>query len=102
MIRHMVLTRFRADVPAKERLSIFAQLAALEGVTPGWIKFHAGEDASPEALNKGFAHGFCVDFKDEKARDAYLAHEDHKVAGARLVAALDAGLEGLLVFDLEL
>ncbi len=102
MIRHIVLTRFRADVPAKERLSIFAQLAALEGVTPGWIKFHAGEDASQEALNKGFAHGFTIDFNSEKSRDAYLVHEDHKNAGARLVAALDGGLDGLLVFDLEL
>jgi len=102
MIRHIVLMKFRADLPAKERLSIFAQLAALEGVCPGMLNFNAGDNASPEVLNRGFTHAFTIDFRDEKSRDAYLAHEDHKAAGARLVLALDGGLDGLLVFDLEL
>lgn len=102
MIRHIVLAKFRTDVAAKERFSIFAQLAALEGVVPGMINFNAGENASPEVLNRGFTHAFTVDFRDDTSRDAYLVHEDHKVAGDRLVAALDGGLEGLLVFDLEL
>jgi hypothetical protein len=42
-----------------------------------------------------------MDFPDATARDAYLADGKHKAAGARLVAALEGGDEGLLVFDIE-
>ena len=102
MIRHIVLVKFRPDLPTKERLNIFAQLAELEGVVPGMIDFHANESCSPEQLNRGYTHGFSIDFRDEKSRDAYLAHPDHKRAGARLVGACANGIDDLLVFDLEL
>ena len=102
MIRHIVLVRFRPGLPAKERLSIFVQLAALDGVVPGMLAFHAGENCSPEPLSRGYLHGFTIDFKDEAARDAYLAHPDHKAAGARLVSACANGIDDVLVFDLEL
>ncbi|TIN72574.1 MAG: Dabb family protein, partial [Mesorhizobium sp.] len=48
-----------------------------------------------------FGHGFTIDFRDAAARDAYLAHEAHQRAGARLVAALEGGTDGLMVLDLE-
>ena len=102
MIRHIVLVRFRSDLPAKERLGIFVQLAALEGVVPGMSTFIAGNNCSPEQLNHGYHHGFSIDFRDQASRDAYLLHEDHKAAGARLVAACTRGVEDVLVFDLEL
>ncbi len=35
-------------------------------------------------------------------RDAYLAHPDHGRAGARLVAALQGGTDGLFVLDFEM
>ena len=102
MIRHIVLVRFRPDLPSKERLGIFVQLAALDGVVPGMLSFHAGENSSSESLERGYHHGFSIDFKDEKARNAYLAHPDHKAAGARLVSACANGIDDILVFDLEL
>nr|WP_287285619.1 hypothetical protein [Mesorhizobium sp.] len=43
-----------------------------------------------------------MDFRDAAARDAYLVHEAHSRAGARLVAALEGGTDGLMVFDLEI
>ena len=42
-----------------------------------------------------------MDFSDAAARDAYLIHPDHKAAGAKLVAALEGGRDGLMVFDIE-
>jgi Stress responsive A/B Barrel Domain len=102
MIRHSVLVRFRPDLPGKERLGIFVQLAALDGVVPGMLSFHAGENCSPEQLGRGYLHGFSIDFKDQAARDAYLVHPDHKAAGARLVNACLKGIDDILVFDLEL
>ncbi|MDG4881803.1 Dabb family protein [Mesorhizobium sp. WSM4884] len=101
MIRHCVLVRFRDDVPAAERTAIHADLEALRSVIDGMGGVHFSANVSPEPFARGFTHGFTIDFRDAAARDAYLLHEAHQRAGARLVAALDGGIDGLLVFDLE-
>jgi hypothetical protein len=100
-IRHIVLCKFRADVSAAERDAIFGELAALRGHLPGIVAMSFGANVSPEGLGQGFAHGFTIDFADAAARDAYLVDPAHGRAGARLVAALDGGISGLVVFDIE-
>ncbi|MDX8477704.1 Dabb family protein [Mesorhizobium sp. VK24D] len=101
MIRHCVFVRFRNDVPAAERIAIYADLEALRSVIGGMGKVHFGANISPEPFARGFTHGFTIDFRDAAARDAYLVHEAHQRAGARLVEALEGGTAGLMVFDLE-
>ncbi|RWO45505.1 MAG: Dabb family protein [Mesorhizobium sp.] len=102
MIRHCVFVKFRNDVPTTERMAIHSDLEALRQVIDGMdaVKFSA--NVSPEPFARGFTHGFTIDFRDAAARDAYLVHEAHQRAGARLVAALEGGTDGLLVFDLEI
>ncbi|AMX94727.1 Dabb family protein [Mesorhizobium sp. M7A.F.Ca.CA.002.10.1.1] len=102
MIRHCVFARFRNDVAATERTAVHADLEALRQLIDGMdaVKFSA--NVSPEPFARGFTHGFTIDFRDAAARDAYLAHEAHQRAGARLVAALEGGTDGLMVFDLEI
>jgi hypothetical protein len=98
-IRHIVLVKFRPDVPAAERQGIYDQLAALRNhLAIGPMSF--GANASPEGLHQGFTDGFTMDFADAAARDAYLVDPAHQAAGARLVAALEGGTAGLLVFDI--
>lgn len=101
MIRHVVLLRFAPAVEAGEKTAIFAELAALREVVPGFLAFAAGSNVSPEGMSKGFTHAFTVDFATAVDRDAYLAHPAHQAAGARLVRAVDGGLDGLLVLDFE-
>lgn len=101
-IRHCVFFKFRNDVPEAERSAIHADLEALRAVINGMGRVEFGANVSPEPFARGFAHGFTIDFRGAAARDAYLVHEAHQRAGARLVAALEGGLDGLLVFDLEL
>ncbi|WP_055047356.1 Dabb family protein [Devosia sp. A16] len=99
-IRHCVFLKFRADVPASEKQAIYEQLAALGGhLRIDHMSY--GPNVSPEGLHQGFVDGFTMDFPDVAARDAYLADAMHKQAGARLVAALEGGVTGLLVFDIE-
>ncbi len=100
MIRHIVLCKFRADVTDAQRETIFAELTALRGHLPGILAMSFGASVSPEGLERGFVHGFSIDFADAAARDAYLADEAHGRAGAKLVAALDGGVAGLIVFDI--
>jgi hypothetical protein len=101
MIRHCVFVKFRAGVSADERAEIYAGLAALVGQIDGLLAADFGPNISPEGLGRGFDDGFIMDLADAAARDRYLADPAHKAAGARLVAALEGGRDGLIVFDLE-
>lgn len=100
MIRHCVFVRFRADVSEEERTGIYVQLAELKSVIDGFLAISYGPNVSPEGLHQEFRDGFTIDFVDEAARDAYLVHPEHKAAGSRLVAALQGGRDGLIVFDM--
>ncbi|HEV2502032.1 MAG TPA: Dabb family protein [Mesorhizobium sp.] len=102
MIRHCVFVKFREDVPAAERSAIHSDLSALRDVIDGMGAVHFNGNVSPEPFARGFTHGFTIDFSNAIARDAYLVDEAHQKAGARLVAALAGGTDGLMVFDLEI
>ncbi len=101
MIRHIVLLRFRSDVTAEQRHQLFQGLAGLRRGLPGILDFHAGPNISVEGpLTRGFNDGFWFDFSDEAARDAYLADPEHQAIGTRIVAALEGGADGIVVFDI--
>ena len=99
-IRHCVFLKFRADVPTAEKQGIYEQLAAL-GEHLELDAMSYGPNVSPEGLHQGFVDGFTMDFPNAAARYFYLADDKHKAAGGRLVAALEGGVKGLLVFDIE-
>jgi hypothetical protein len=101
MIRHCVFFKFRSGVSADERAEIYAGLNALVGQIDGLLSADFGHSVSPEGLEQGFKDGFIMDFVDEAARDRYLPHPAHKAAGAKLVAALEGGRDGLIVFDMD-
>ena len=100
MIRHIVLVKFRPDVSEAEIAAIFADLAAIRARLPGVIDIRAGRSESPEQIERGYMHGFTVDFTDWAALAAYQDHPDHRRVGAALVAAAEGRLSAILVFDL--
>lgn len=103
VIRHMVFLKFQESVSGEDKHALFNDLEALKAVAPGILDFQVRANISPEtAVVHGFNDLFWFDFIDEASRDAYLEHPDHKVVGARLVAACDGGLNGLLVADFRL
>ncbi|MBT3569730.1 MAG: Dabb family protein [Opitutae bacterium] len=90
-IRHVVCFKFKEDATkqqiakvekAFEDLKKKKKIAEIESLE--W-----GTNNSPEGLNKGFTHCFILTFADEKARDAYLPHPDHKAFGKVLKPILD-------------
>lgn len=101
MILHCVLLRFRPEIGERDKLGLYAAIAALKDRIPGLLDVQAGANASPEGLGKGFDDGFVVTFADAAARDHYLADPEHAKAGASIVAATEGGLDGVLVFDLQ-
>ena len=102
MIRHCVFVKFRSDVSADGRADIYAGLNALVGQIDGLLSADFGPNISPEGQNKGFNDGFIMDLADEAARDRYLTDPAHQAAGSRLVAALEGGVDGLIVFDMKI
>jgi hypothetical protein len=100
MIRHIVLLKARPEVTDAQITTIFAALHALD--LPGLLAIHSGRSESPEKIERGYLHGFTIDFSDWEALAAYQTHPDHKRAGAALVAAAEGGLDGILVFDLPI
>lgn len=102
MIRHIVLIKFKPAIEQTAIDGLFDALADLGKEIAGMRGFDGGLSVSPEKMEQGFRHGFCIDFDDVAARDAYLAHPTHQALGAELVAAADSGVSGLVVFDLEM
>lgn len=101
MITHMVLLKVRADVPAAQVERVFAEIGALQGRIPGIRSYAWGPYASPEGLQRGYTHGFCMTFSDAAARDAYLPHPEHEVVKGHVLEILQGGVEGVLAFDFE-
>lgn len=102
MIRHVVLLRPSVAATPADIAAAMSKVAALKGVVEGILDVRMGANASPEGLGRGYTHGFVMDFADAAARDAYLPHPRHKEAGAALVAVAEGGIDGILVFDLDL
>ena len=102
MIRHCVFVSFRPEISADERAEIYAGLNALVGQIDGLLTAHFGANVSPEGLAQGFNDGFIMDLANQAARDRYLPDPAHQAAGRKLVAALQGGRDGLIVFDMEI
>ena len=102
MIRHIVLLKARPEVGEAQIAAIFADLHAIKAKLPGILAIHAGRSESPEQIERGYLHGFTVDFTDWQALAVYQSHPDHQRVGAALVAAAQGGIDGILVFDLPI
>ena len=100
MIRHIVLIRFQPGVSEETIADLFAELRIIETRVPGIRDITSGRSESPEKIERGYMHGFVVDFEDWAALEAYQSHPDHKALGAKLVANAIGGLDGILVLDI--
>lgn len=101
MIRHIVLTKFRPDVAEATVQSIYSGLSDLSASLPGAGGFTGGRSKSPEQIERGYMHGFVIDFDDWAALETYQNNETHKALGAQLVENAVGGIDGILVLDLE-
>lgn len=101
MIRHIVLIRFNPEVTEAVIDTIFAALPRLAAKLPGILAYAAGRSESPEQIERGYLHGFTIDFTGWDALQTYADDPDHKAFVGQLVAHAQGGIDGLLVFDLK-
>lgn len=101
MIRHIVLTKFTPDTSEDKIAEIYAKLSALADDLPGAQNFTGGRSQSPEQIERGYMHGFVIDFDSWDALQNYAGNAEHKRLGAQLVANAVGGIDGILVLDLD-
>lgn len=103
MIRHLVALRYSQDTSEETKTGLIDDLAGLLDRIDGLVDFQARANISPEdAVVRGFLDVFWFDCRDISVRDAYLVDPVHQAIGARIVAATDGGVDGVLVIDVEL
>ena len=101
MIRHIVLTRFSPGTSEATVNQIYSDLQGLTNILPGARNFAGGRSQSPEQIERGYMHGFTIDFDSWGALKTYAEHEEHKVLGAQIVTNAVGGVNGILVLDIE-
>ena len=100
MIRHLVALKFRAGTDEAVKAALYADLEGLQARIDGILDFQTRTNVSVEdPLVRGFRDLFWFDFRDTGVRDAYLADPVHRAIGARIVAELEGGADGVFVFD---
>lgn len=103
MIRHCVFIRFKPETSRERIDELFCEIDALKHQMDGVLAVHIGTNVSPEeGMDKGYSDGFIVDFDNAASRDIYLEDAEHQAVGAKLVEAAVNGVEGILVYDLEI
>ncbi|WP_306144721.1 Dabb family protein [Roseibium sp. MMSF_3412] len=100
MIRHIVLIRFKPEVGEDIIRGFFQELREIREQVSGILDITSGRSESPEQIERGYMHGFVVDFEDWDALERYQTHPDHKALGGKLVANAIGGLDGILVLDI--
>lgn len=89
VLRHVVLFKFKDASTPDDVKKVEAAFADLAGKLPLIKGYEWGKNNSPEKLNQGLTHCFLLTFSNEKDRDAYLIHPDHKAFGKILGPHLD-------------
>ncbi len=101
MIRHIVLTKFKPETSEETIAGIYNGLSALTHKLPGARNFVGGRSESPEQIERGYMHGFVIDFDDWAALETYQNNDEHKGLGGQLVENATGGIDGILVLDLD-
>ena len=86
-LRHVVAFKFKETATPEDIKKVEAAFRDLKKKIKEIQSYEWGTNNSPEKHNKGTTHGFILTFKNERDRDAYLVHPDHKEFG-KLVGPL--------------
>jgi hypothetical protein len=101
MIRHIVLTKFKTETSEDRIAEIYAMLSALTDKLSGAHNFTGGRSNSPEQIERGYMHGFVIDFDTWADLQVYAEHHEHKALAKQLVENAVGASDGILVLDLE-
>jgi 2,3-dihydroxy-p-cumate/2,3-dihydroxybenzoate 3,4-dioxygenase len=76
VIRHMVVFRFRPEVPEPDRAALLGELETLPTQFASMRRFALGENISRR--DDTFSHAFSVEFETEEELVEYLGSDQHE------------------------
>ena len=88
-VRHVVTFKFKKNAERSKVQKVEEDFAALKRKIDVIESFEWGTNVSPEKLDKGYTHVWILSFKNEKDRDTYLVHPDHKAFAGSLKDVLE-------------
>lgn len=94
-LQHVVCFKFKSAAAAAEVKKVEEAFQALKKTIPEITALEWGTNVSKEQRDKGFTHCFIVTFKNEKDRDAYIVHPEHKA----FVGIVGPVVEDVFVID---
>lgn len=96
MYEHLVLFKFKSELPDSRLQPLIQTLHAFKGVIPGIVELTAGVNVTEETENRhGFTLALRVTFADRESLDAYGPHPAHRA----FVSLLDGLVEQVVVAD---
>jgi hypothetical protein len=75
---HVVAFKFKPDASREKVAEVERAFCGLKGKIKEIKTFEWGTNVSQEQKDKGFTHCFVLGFRTEKARDKYIAHDEHQ------------------------
>jgi hypothetical protein len=94
---HVVAFKYKKAVTEAKQKEIGDALVALKKSIPQIVSVQHGKNVSKEGFDKGFHDLFIVTFANEKDRDTYLEHPEHKKF-AKMLDGIVAD-KGIFVYD---
>ncbi len=94
-LRHVVCFKFKSSASAADIKKVEDAFQALKKKIPQIAALEWGTNVSKEQRDKGFTHCFLVTFKNEKNRDIYIDHPEHKA----FVGIVGPVIEDVFVID---
>ena len=88
-LQHVVSFKFKSTASAEDITKVEKAFEALKQKIPEIVHFEWGTNVSKEKHDKGFTHCFILTFKNEKDRDTYIGHPEHKAFGKIVGPVLD-------------
>ena len=86
---HVVCFKFKSSATPQDIAKVEQAFRALKQKIALIQTLEWGTNVSPEKRDKGFTHCFILSFKNDKDRDAYLVHPEHKAFGGLVGPLLD-------------
>jgi hypothetical protein len=96
MINHIVLFKLKSEVKENQLENCLNAIKNLKEKISGIVEVSGGFDNSPEHKNNGYTWGFQVKFVDDKSRDNYVNHPEHKKVIEKYIVPI---IDDVLVFD---
>lgn len=86
---HVVCFKFKTTATPQDIANVEQAFQALKQKIPLIKSLEWGTNVSKEQRDKGFTHCFILSFKNEKDRDTYIDHPQHKAFGKLVGPVLD-------------